>query len=130
MWKQNFSPYLRSLLFSNSLNFFRLNLMYVASLVVITVWSSDPSGSQRPFKMSKRSKLFSSQCWDVISLFYYVDICTDDAKAMVGKTTGLLIKAIVPNFTGIEFFTAMYLQLKKMKSQFHLKNNLNLIKKY
>lgn len=44
-----------------------------------------PHGPRDHFRISKRSKLFSPHYWDVICLFYYVNICTNDAETMVGE---------------------------------------------
>lgn len=63
----------------------------------------------------------------LFAFFTVLTFSSDDAKAVVGKTFWPhLIQAVAPNYTSfIVFLIAVHLKFKKMKSQFHFKNVLD-----
>lgn len=98
--------------------------------MILSVWSVAVSSSQRQFEDVQAVKTIFITILICYLPFYCVGICTDDTKAMVGKTAIPLIKVVAPNFTSIIVFihilTAIYSLFKKnkIKSQFPLKNDL------
>lgn len=61
-------------------------------LLVLGAWGMAPWGRGGSLPGSVRATLFSSSYYDFSYSFHYVDVCSDDARAMLGQTANFSTK--------------------------------------
>lgn len=86
---------------------------------------------QRPIKESWEVNTVFIRMNNITCLFLCIDMYTRGAKAMMGKTASALaqIKAVALQYSSSNCILHCYVLTVKIKCQFHLKTEENLLKK-